>query len=254
MSLQTVRRHHPSGEPLARPPTGAPPRVERTRVRPRTTIAMVVPLQLFLAAGWARAGIEKVIDPQWWNGAHLRDFLEEQQTLMLPFFRPFADHLIEPIAPVVSWLVVELQLAIAILLFVNRHTKIALWAGITLNVAFTMAGRVNPSAFYLVMQLALLIALSRAVTTQIAIRRAVLWLIPAGIVLPFARTLDPAHVIDDPALMLSFVAVLATVTTVARSADTDRLLDLAGALSGRVVARVTGRPVDGARRAGAPVE
>ncbi|MGA9278729.1 MAG: hypothetical protein WBV89_17380 [Ilumatobacter sp.] len=40
-------------------------------------------------------------------------------------------------------------------------------------------------------------------------------MIPAALVAPCARTLHPAEVVDDPALMLSFVSVLAAVTTVA---------------------------------------
>ena len=67
---------------------------------------------------------------------------------------------------------------------------------------FTMAGRVNPSAFYLVMQVTLLFALSRPVGARIALRRAAVWLVPAAMFAPFARTIEPAHVIDDPALML----------------------------------------------------
>ena len=39
-----------------------------------------------------------------------------------------------------------------------------------------------------------------------------------GFVLPFARTLAPAAVIDDPALMIAFVCGLAAVTTIAWSA------------------------------------
>lgn len=193
----------------------------------RIASALTVPLQLFLAAGWARAGVEKVIDAQWWSGAYLRDFLAEQRPVMLPWFRPFADAVVDPLAPVFAWLVVAVQLAIAACLFSNRYLKSAVWCAIVLNVAFTMAGRVNPSAFYLVMQLALLFALSRPVPATIATRRAVLWLVPAVIVLPFARTLHPAHVIDDPALMLSFVAVLAAVTTVASSVETSQLTCLA---------------------------
>ena len=76
---------------------------------------------------------------------------------------------------------------------------------------------VNPSAFYLVMQLTMLFALSRPVTPTIATRRAVLWMIPATLVLPFATTLHPRDVIDDPALMLSFLGVATAATTIARS-------------------------------------
>ncbi len=91
-------------------------------------------------------------------------------------------------------------------------------AGVVLNVWFTLAGRVNPSAFYLVMELVMLIGLSRPVDMTIAWRRAVLWCVPAVAMLPFARTPAPAEVIDDAALMLSFVCGLTALATIAWSA------------------------------------
>ncbi len=203
------------------------PPSHRSQPRPRiSALAFLIPLQLFLAAGWFRAGIEKVIDPSWWTGDYLTEFLEQQREHMLAFFVPFADHVVAPLAPVVAWIVVWAQLAIGICLVMRRHARAALWAGIVLNLMFTMAGRVNPSAFYIVMQMTLLFALSRPIGIDIALRRAALWLIPALAVAPFARTLHPAEVIDDPALMLSFVSVLAAVTTVAATGQWDRLVAL----------------------------
>ena len=202
---------------------------------------MLLPLFLFLIAGWFRAGVEKVIDPTWWSGEHLLGFLAEQRPHMLPFFVPFADHVVAPLAPFVAWLVMVMQLGIAICLVTNRFVKPALWAGILLNLCFTLAGRVNPSAFYLVMEVTLLVALSRPVALKIAIRRAALWLVPAVLFAPFARTIDPAHVIDDPALMLSFLSVVAAVTTVAIVNRPAELIDMLAATSiGRWLVRRTG--------------
>jgi thiosulfate dehydrogenase [quinone] large subunit len=166
-------------------------------------------------AGWLRAGVEKVIEPEWWTGELLAGFLTEQRSEMLPFFRSFSDAFVAPFTGPVAWLVVEAQIAIGLCLLLGRHTKQALWAGVVLNLTFVMSGRVNPSAFYLVMEMVLLFALSRPVPTRVAVRRAALWTIPAVAVLPFARTIVPAEVIDDPALMLGFVAGLAALTTLA---------------------------------------
>ena len=185
------------------------------RLPQRTPALIVLPIQLFLAAGWFRAGVEKVIDPAWWRGETLAGFLDEQREHMLPFFVWFSDHAVAPWPSFVAFVVAEAQLAIAICLISNRYVKPALWAGIVLNVAFTMAGAVNPSAFYLVMQVTILFALSRPIALQIAVRRSVLFLVPALVALPFARTVDPAVAIDDPALMLSFVCLLAALTTLA---------------------------------------
>ncbi|MEO1059273.1 MAG: hypothetical protein AAFY28_20400 [Actinomycetota bacterium] len=193
------------------------PRSERSSGRRRSTpvAAVILPLQLFLAAGWFRAGVEKVIDPAWWRGDTLLGFLDEQRTHMLPFFVWFSDSAVAPIPAVVAFVVAELQLAIAICLLTNRFVRPALWAAIVLNVSFTLAGAVNPSAFYLVMQVTILLALSRPVGLTIALRRAALWCIVGATMLPFVRTVHPAEVIDDPASMLAFVAVLAAVGTLA---------------------------------------
>ncbi len=203
--------------------------------------AILVPLYLFLIAGWLRAGVEKVIDPSWWTGEYLVGFLDEQQPHMLPFFAPFADHVLEPLAPVVAWIVVWMQLAIPICLITNRYARPALWAGIVLNLCFTMAGRVNPSAFYLVMEVTLLFALSRPIGPKIALRRAALWLVPAALFAPFARTVHPADVIDDPALMLSFLSLVAAVTTVAIVNRPAELIETAASTPiGRRIVRRTG--------------
>jgi len=183
----------------------------------RRWAALMLPLRLFLAAGWLRAGVEKVIDPNWWDGGALRGFLIEQESEMLPFFRAFSYAFVDPLALPVAWLVVEAQLAIGLCLLLGKFPRRAVWAGVVLNLCFTMAGRVNPSAFYLVVELALLVGLSRPVNLTIAWRRAVLWLVPAALVLPFARTLAPAEVIADPALMIAFVCGLAAISSVAWS-------------------------------------
>lgn len=189
-------------------------------------MALALPLQLFLAAGWLRAGVEKVIDPAWWTGDALLGFLDEQAPMMLPYFGPFADGVIEPWAGGIAWLVLAAQLGVGGCLLVNRHVRSALWVGVILNVSFVMAGRVNPSAFYLVMEAALLLSLSRHVSLRIAQRRAVLWLFVAALSLPYVRTLHPAEAIDDPGLMLSFVPVLVAVTTVALAAGSTSLAAL----------------------------
>ncbi len=211
--------------------------------RRRVLAATLIPLQLFLAAGWLRAGTEKVIDPEWWTGDALREFLVEQRPHMLPWFTWFSDVLVEPLATLVALGVLAAQLVIGGCLLTNRFVRPALWAGIVLNLAFTMAGRVNPSAFYLVMEITLLFALARAVSEPIALRRAIAWLIPATFLLPFARTLHPRDAIDDPALMLVFLCVVASLTTIALAVPSVRMVELAsqhrlGRLGLAVVARV----------------
>lgn len=214
-TIDTVR-----GATVGPDPSDAYRRTNRRRVSVGVTL---LPLQLFLCAGWGRAAIEKLIDPAWWNTQHLRGFLDEQRPDMLPWFRWISDHVLGPLAPQVAITVLGLQLAIAVCLATNFRVRHALWAGVALNLCFTMAGRVNPSAFYLVMQLTMLFALSRPIAPSIAKRRAIAWMTPASLVLPFAHTVHPSEVIDDPALMLSFLCVSAAATTIARSYGVDHL-------------------------------
>src|SRR5258706_3992617 len=73
-------------------------------------VVVLLPLRLFLAAGWLRAGAEKLIDPQWWNGNKLRSFLTAQHSEALPFFRPIMESWIRPGAKEVAVVVVLTQL------------------------------------------------------------------------------------------------------------------------------------------------
>ena len=97
----------------------------------------------------------------------------------------------------------------------NRYVRPALWAAIVLNVTFPLAGAVNPSALYLVIQVTLLLALSRPVSMTIAVRRAVLWCPVGAMIVAFIGTVEPEAVIEDPAAMLVVVTVLAAAGTVA---------------------------------------
>jgi thiosulfate dehydrogenase [quinone] large subunit len=184
---------------------------------------VLLPLRLFLAAGWLRAAAEKLIDHQWWNGDKLRSFLDAQHHDALPFFRPVMDSVVTPYAVQVAAIVAVVQVMIGLALLVGHPLRIALWTGITLNVIFVMCGRVNPSAFYLVMEAALLYAVSTGHMgrgSRIPTARSFLligaWVAIAGAMVPFVRTLEPAEVIEDPAMMLVFLSLMMAGTTFAR--------------------------------------
>ena len=183
----------------------------------------LLPLRLFLAAGWMRAGAEKFIDHDWWTGATLRDFLAAQHDVALPYFRPVMDHAIGPFAVEVAAVVAVAQIMIGLAILVGRPLRLALWAGVVLNVVFVMCGRVNPSAFYLVMEAALLYGISTGTVARSVKRPSTrslglvaMWLALAVVDVPFIRTLEPAKVIDDPAMMLTFLCVVVAITTLLR--------------------------------------
>ncbi|MGA9277861.1 hypothetical protein [Ilumatobacter sp.] len=210
---------------------------------------VLLPLRVFLAAGWFRAAAEKLIDPEWWRGTKLREFLDAQQGSQLPYFEPIAENVIRPFPTEVAVIVVVVQLLIALSLVFGRPLRVALWFGIVLNVVFIMMGRVNPSAFYLFMEVALLYGISVGVIGRTRTRRSIrpvttvtALLVLAATQAPFIRTIEPAHVIDDPAMMLTFLCLAAVATTllralaIATSASSDNLkLPFATGLTGSEV-------------------
>ncbi len=188
-----------------------------------TAVVVLLPLRIFLAAGWLRAAAEKLIDPQWWNGNKLRAFVTAQHQDALPFFRPVLDHLITPGAQVVAIVVVVTQLACGLAIAIGKPLRLALQWTVVLNLVFIMAGRVNPSAFYLVMEIVLLLAIADGTIgvqpTTPSRRTVVMAGITATLALamtPYVRTIEPAKVIDDPAMMLVFIGFVTTVTLIVR--------------------------------------
>lgn len=207
--------------------TTMPPRIDRSAImssdEPVRASIVLLPLRLFLAAGWLRASAEKLVDIEWWRGDSLRKFIHEQQHAALPFFHPVMNSVIAPYAQQVAVVVAVAQLFIGVALLLGRPLRAALWAAIVLNVIFVLCGRVNPSAFYLAMEASLLWAVTvghlgrgARVPTKRAFVVIGVWLAIAGAMAPFVRTLEPADVIEDPAMMLLFLSLVMAATTFAR--------------------------------------
>ena len=206
-----------------------------------------LPMRVFLAAGWVRAVAEKVPDPDWWSGAVIRAFVEDQRDAALPLAGPIVDHGIVPAVAVVAVLVVLVEVATAVGFLTRRWFVPALRLGSSLNVAFVVMGRIDPSAFYLVMQLTLLLALSEgAVDGRVRrpTRRTMIASVALGAgglaMLPFIQTLRPAEVVHDPAIMLAFLAALASGMGLLRWALHERP-GLAASVSTTLRARVRRR-------------
>ncbi|BAN01664.1 hypothetical protein [Ilumatobacter coccineus] len=177
---------------------------------------LLFPIRIFLGFGWLRAGIEKFIDADWWTGDKLRQFLDVQRETALPFMGPLIDDLFAPLAGVIAVAVMIGQLAIGVCFVTTRWLRPALWAAITLNVVFVAMGAVDPSVFYLVIELSLLAALALGVIggrprrpnpSSVGAKVGV-----AIAMLPFVDTVHPAEVIHDPAIILVTVAMLGAAT------------------------------------------
>ncbi len=174
--------------------------------------------EVFIGLGWLRAATSKVIDPSWWSGDHLTEFLAEHSNGTLGWYAPFVDVIVAPNAWLVALTVLILQVVIAASLLSGRARPVGLGFGIALNLHFVAAGAVNPSAFYLLAQGALLLwtierwsaRRTRAVLPTVAASG----LAVAGFNVPFIRTLHPAEVIDDPAIMFATLGALTSLACV----------------------------------------
>lgn len=178
--------------------------------------AWVVLTSLFIGLGWLRAVAEKLIDPRWWRGDVLEQFIAEHADTTLGWYEPFLDSAVLPLAPVVAAVVVLGQLAAGASLVTGRRLAVGLSIGMFLNLHFMAAGAVTPSAFYLLAQGALVLWLSERATGTGNIRAlriaAAVGAFVVGVNVPFISTLHPAEVIEDPAVMFSFAGALAALT------------------------------------------
>ena len=221
-----VYRHPPQHsqphvQPHRRPIVAAP--LPPPAATSATAIALLLPLRIFLAAGWLRAGVEKSIDHTWWNGAKLRGFLTSHHDLSLSFFRPVMDNVFAPYAVGVTVVVVVAEILTGLAIATGRSMRLALWSGMLLNVTLVLCGQVNPSAFYLVMEIALLFAIADGILgarPSPANGRTLAYGALAAVVgcalTPFVRTIDPAKVIADPAMMLVFLSLTSAATILVR--------------------------------------
>jgi len=220
-----VLDHHHNAPPseVVFPTKVAIPAQPASRPSDHTGVVVLLPLRLFLAAGWLRASAEKLIDPQWWTGAKLRTFLTAQHEAALPFFRPVMDGLIAPHAQLVAIVVVVTQLLAGLAIAVGKPLRLALRWVFFMNVVFVMVGKVNPSAFYLVMEVVLLFAIAEGIIgvrptapSWQTVTAAGVFAALAAAAAPYIRTIEPSKVIDDPAMMLTFVGFIVATTLLLR--------------------------------------
>jgi len=204
--------------------------------------AFLLPLRLFIGLGWLRAGAEKLIDPAWLSGDKLVDFLNIQlaiDAVYFPFYETLILQLFEPNALLLSWIVLIGELLVGIAILTGTLTNLALLGGLFMNLNFVLAGVVNPSAFYIVIQYVLLTTnagatlgldgiLSGRITSffivaqsqsEIEKRAFEKWLfltsgtlcgLIAAWVVPYIRDFGP-HSIDDPAMLLFILLLLGTM-------------------------------------------
>lgn len=201
--------------------------------------AILLPLRLFIGLGWTRAALEKLLEPAWHNGTALLQFLTEQanaDAIYFPFYQVWVVELFVPHVQFLSCVIMIGQLLAGIAIGIGLFTNLALLGGLFMNLNFVLIGRVNPSAFYIVIQTALfagnagtILGLDTLVprlipmngktavkpsrhSTPTSKRWGYLlltgfsWLITL-LVIPYIRDYSP-HSVDDPAMLLFILSAL----------------------------------------------
>lgn len=204
--------------------------------------AFLLPLRLFIGLGWLRAGVEKMIDPAWRAGDAVSVFFQVQMAVgavHFPFYETLMTQFFEPNALVLSWIILIGELLAGIAILTGTLTNLALLGGLFMNLNFVLAGVVNPSAFYIVIQGALLSGNAGATLgvdsilnhrpRAVGVARSsspadgnsswkkwallvgcVLCGFSATLVVPYIRDFGP-HSVDDPAMLLFILLMLGTM-------------------------------------------
>lgn len=178
----------------------------------------VLLVEIFIGIGWLRAAVEKIVDPLWWDGSELTGFLDSHAVLTLPWYQGFVDNVVAPNLLPISIIVVFAQLFVGIALISDWKLPAALATGLFLNLNFVAAGSVEPSIFYLVCQIALVLWIlhdKNGVARRPLRVVGVTSLIVALSNVPFIWTLDPTWVIEDPAMALVTVGLLTSLAAFA---------------------------------------
>jgi len=176
---------------------------------------------MFIGLGWLRAAVEKLISRDWWTGDQIREFVEVNSELTLPWFGPVVDALLSIDSIVVVSVFVG-QLLAGLALVSGYRQRTGLTIGMTMNLVFVMIGAVDPSIFYLMLQAVLWLWLfEHRVTVATAVRSltliGVLAAALAVISAPFISSLDPGKVVEDPATILTTYGIsIGIATLVAR--------------------------------------
>jgi thiosulfate dehydrogenase (quinone) large subunit len=126
----------------------------------RHPAALLLPLRLFIGIGWIRAGLEKVIDPFWLDGTALVVFLRahlEQGAVVFPFYESLISGVFIPHALLLTYVIIVGQMLAGVSILTGVGIELALLGGMFMNLNFLFAGAVNPSVFYIVIQLVLLL-------------------------------------------------------------------------------------------------
>jgi thiosulfate dehydrogenase [quinone] large subunit len=206
----------------------------------------LLPLRLFIGLGWMRACAEKLSEPGWYNGSSLTAFLQghlHDGLVAFPFYQALMHQVFLPHAALLGKIIILGQLLAGIAILTGTLTTAALLGGLFMNLNFLLTGAISPSAFYLVIQAALLLTNSGSVLgvdwwlarhireprrsrrTLPAYRRqqtrrgfllglGVGFLALAAYALYWVNDFSPAGSVEDPAMLLMILAIMGAMWSV----------------------------------------
>jgi|JYMV01.1.fsa_nt_gi thiosulfate dehydrogenase [quinone] large subunit len=199
----------------------------------------LVPLRIFLGMGWLRAFSEKISDTGWTDGGEKLSMILNQKIesgLSFDFYIEFLNIFVIPNVDYWAFLIIIGQFLCGISLMLGIFTNIGLIAAIFMNFNFIFIGSVNPSVFYIIVQLILLLSnnghifgldrwISNYFTHSYFIahedntkfwkkdERIGYWIVATGLIIlsifsfPKIKSFD-AHSVDDPAMILFILGLL----------------------------------------------
>ena len=121
----------------------------------------LVPLRVFLGIGWVRASIEKIEDPIWSEkNGKLKNLLEESinNGIAFNFYEEFLIEIVIPNIEIWANIIIIGQALCGVSLILGAFTNLGLLGAMFMNFNFILIGAVNPSVFYIIVQLVLLIS------------------------------------------------------------------------------------------------
>lgn len=119
-----------------------------------------------MGIGWIRTCLEKLPEAGWWDGTTVSAFLGGNLAagkVVFPFYQDLITNVFIPHALVLGLIIMFGEGLIGLSVLTGTFTNFGLLNGILLNLNLIMAGTIDPSAFYLIIQTVLFISNTGAI-------------------------------------------------------------------------------------------
>lgn len=157
--------------------------------------AYLLILRLFMGVGWIRTCVEKLPEAGWWDGTALTTFLQGHMMtgkVVFPFYQDLITNVFLPHAQVLGVITMFGEGLIGLAILTGTFTNFALLNAVFMNLNFIMAGAIDPSAFYLIIETVLFISNTGAIL---------------GVDLFLSRKIPFALIVAQPQFELKYLSV-----------------------------------------------